>query len=117
MIDLSGNKSLIYTQNYIIDKTVPVVTKSTPKNNSNGVSLYSAISIIFSESINLGTNYSKIYIKNLSTGKLVSITKTLNKNTLTIKMSSKMSSLNNYQVYIPLGSVKDLTGKTTQNIQ
>ncbi|UTB32324.1 MAG: Ig-like domain-containing protein [Methanobacterium sp. ERen5] len=110
MIDLAGNKSQIYTQKYTIDKTVPRVTKSRPTNNSKGVSLSSAISIKFSENVRMGIKYSKIYIKNLSTGKLMSITKTLNKNTLTIKMTSSKLSLNNYQVYIPAGSVKDLAG-------
>jgi hypothetical protein len=51
------------------------------------VSLTSIITINFNENIIAGTNYSKIYIKNLTTSKVVAITKTVFGNTLTIKQT------------------------------
>jgi hypothetical protein len=110
-VDLAGNKSPIYTATYTIHKAAPKVASTTPKNNAKGVSLNSAITIKFSEKISKGTNFSKIYIKNLSTGKIAKSTVTiLNGNTITLKMTTSRLSLNNYQVYIPISAVKDTTG-------
>lgn len=90
----------------------PAVIKTTPARNATGVSLTSPITIYFSEKIRPGANFAKIYIKNLNTGKTVSLSsKTINGSTLTIKMARSRLSKNTYQVYLPAGSVKDLKGK------
>ena len=109
-IDAANNKSAIYVQNYVIDKTAPKVASTTPVNNAKGVSLTAPITIKFNEKINKGTNFSKIYIKNLTTGKITQVTITLSGNTITIKMTRSRLSLDNYQVYIPTSTVKDLAG-------
>ena len=66
-VDLAENKSTSYTQTYIIDKVPPKVSKTTPLNNSIKVSLTSPIIIKLSENIVAGINYSKIYVKGITT--------------------------------------------------
>lgn len=50
----------------------------------------------------------KIYVKNLNTGKVVSITTTISGNTLTIKCNRVSN--DSYLVYIPSGAVKGANG-------
>jgi hypothetical protein len=109
-IDLSGNKSPIYTDVYTIDKVSPKVMSSSPANNASGVSLTVPITIKFSKNIIAGANYSKIYIKNINTGIIVSITKSISGNTLTIKMTKNRLHNDTYNVIIPSGAVKDMAG-------
>jgi len=115
-VDLAGNKSPIYTATYTIDKIAPKVATTTPVNNAKGVSLTSAITIKFSEKISKSINFSKIYIKNLSTGKIAKSTVTsINGNTITLKMAKSRLRHNNYQVYIPISAVKDAAGNKNTN--
>ena len=109
-VDTIGNKSPIYTQIYTIDKVAPKVSSTSPTNNAIGVSLTSPITIKFSENIVAGANYSKIYIKNMTTGLIVNITKSISGNTLTIQMTKSRLHGNTYQVYIPAGAIKDKAG-------
>jgi hypothetical protein len=46
----------------------------------------------------------------LSTGKLVSITASIQRNTLTIQMTKSRLHYNTYQLHIPAAAVKDQTG-------
>ncbi len=92
------------------DTTPPKVSKTSPANNASKFSRTAAITITFTENIKSGTNYSGIYIKNLTTGKKVSITKSISGKTLTLKMVSNRLSKNTYQVYIPAKAVKDAAG-------
>ena len=105
-LDLAGNKSPVYTQTYTINKIPPKITSTIPTNNAQKVSLTTNIIIKFTENITAATNYSKIYIKDLTTGKTVLITKTISGSTLTIK-TSKRSTNNIYEVVIPSASIKD----------
>ncbi len=110
-IDTQLNKSQLYSKLYIIDKIPPRVTAAKPTNNSNHFSLTSPIKIYYNEKINKGTNFSKIYIKNLSTGKIAKSTVTsISGNTLTLKMTKSRLSHDTYQVYIPTGAIKDAAG-------
>ena len=110
-VDLAGNKSPVYTAKYTIDKTAPKVTSTTPVNNAKSVSLTSVITIKFNEKISKSINFSNIYIKNISTGKIVKSTvKSISGNTITLIMTRSRLSLNNYQVYIPTKAVKDTAG-------
>ena len=88
----------------------PKVTSTYPKVNATRVSLTNPITIKFSENIDAGINYSKIYIKNLTTGVIVSISKIISGNTLTIQMTKSRLHLNTYQVYIPAGAITDKAG-------
>ena len=109
-IDTASKISSTYVQNYVIDKTAPKVVSTIPANNAKGISLTSLVTIKFSEKINKGTKFSKIYIKNMTTGKITHTTITLSGNIMKIKMTRSRLSLNNYQVYIPTSAVKDVAG-------
>lgn len=110
-VDMAGNKSPVYTKTYTIDKTAPKPEKTAPAQNSKNVSLTAPITIKFSENISKGVKFSQIYIKNINTGKITTSTVTsINRYTLTLKMSKSRLGLNNYQVVIPAGAVKDKAG-------
>ncbi len=109
-MDQFSHKSAVYTKNYIIDKIPPKIVKSTPKNNQLGFSLTAPITLTFNEKIYKASQYNNIQIKNKNTGKLVTITKSVSENKLTIKMVRSRLSLNNYQIYVPTGAVKDAAG-------
>ena len=94
------------------DKTPPTIIKTSPTKNATGVSLTSSIIVTFSEKIVAGAKYSGIYIKNLTTGKIVSISKHISGNVLTIKMTQSRLHRNYYQVYIPASAVKDSSGNS-----
>lgn len=111
-IDAAHIKSPVYTATYIIDKLAPKIISSNPKDNANLVSLTSPITINFSEKILKGSDYSNIQIKNMNTHKIVSITKTVSGNKLTIKMTRSRLSQDTYQIYIPKGAIKDNAGNT-----
>jgi methionine-rich copper-binding protein CopC len=109
-VDAAGNPSAHKTCTYTIDKTAPKVALTAPKAGAYGVSRTATIKIKFSENIKSSINWSKIYIKNLKTGKTVVISKSILGNTLYIKMASKRYAYNWYQVYIPISAVKDSAG-------
>ena len=91
----------------VIDKVPPKVNSTYPKNLATGCSRTSTIYLKFNEKIKASTYWSKIYVKNLKTGKKVVISKSISGNTLYIKMSSRRYAYNWYQVYIPKAAVKD----------
>ncbi len=110
-----------YSFNTATDTISPKVSSTKPANKATGVSLTSAVTITFSENIKSGVNFSGIYIKNLTTGKKVALApKTLNRNTLTLKMTYSRLRNNIYQFYIPASAVKDVAGnnlKTSYSFQ
>jgi hypothetical protein len=108
-VDLAGNTSPVYTQNYTIDMSPPKVSSTTPANRAVKISLTSPITIKFNENIYSGANYTKIYVKNLKTGKTITITNTISGNILTIKTGTRTANTQ-YQVYIPGAAVKDKAG-------
>ena len=108
-IDLAGNKSPIYSQTYTVDKTAPKVSSTIPVSNVHGVPLTSSIYIKFNENIVAGSNYAKIYVKNLTTGKISTISKIISGTNLTIKTNTRTHKCI-YQVYIPAGAIKDKAG-------
>ena len=108
--DLVGNKLAPWGSNFNVIKLVPKISSTSPNNNAYGVSLTSPITIKFNENIISGINFSKIYIKNLSTGKIVPITKTISLNTLIIKQTLKRLHNDIYEVYIRAAAIKDQAG-------
>jgi PKD repeat protein len=114
-VDRANNHSPVYTKTYKIDKVAPIAVSSTPKDFGTGYSRTNAVSLKFSENIRTCTNWSKISVKNLSTGKTVTIkSKSIKNNTLYIQTVNRL--LNNwYLVFIPAGAVKDLAGNKGQN--
>ena len=87
------------------------VISAYPKNYATGVSRTGTIYLKFSQNIKASTYWSKIYVKNLKTGKKVAISKSISGNTLYIKMSSKRYAYSWYQVYIPAYAVKDYANR------
>ena len=108
-VDLAGNKSSVYSQTYTIDKIPPKVLSTSPKNLAQGISRTATIAIKFSENIKLGIDWSKIYVKDLNTGKITKINKINNGRILIIETGIK-SANNWYQIYIPAAAVKDNAG-------
>lgn len=109
-VDKAGNKSPVYTQKYTIDKTAPKMISTNPKNGATGFSRTATIAIRFSENIKSSTAFSKIVMKNLNTGRVVSIKKWIKGNILYIKMISKRYAYYRYSIYIPKAAVKDNAG-------
>lgn len=94
----------------IIDNIPPKVSSTYPKNLATGCSRTATIYLKFSENIKSSINWSKIYVKNLNTGKIAVISKSISGNTLYIKMSLTRYAYNWYQVYIPASAIKDYAG-------
>lgn len=93
-----------------IDATAPRVSWTIPKNGTTRVSRTATIVIKFNENIKASSYWSKIYIKNLRTGRLVSFSKYISGNTLYLKMTYRRYAYTWYKVYIPSGAVKDAAG-------
>ena len=108
--DLTGNNLALCGFSFTVNKIVPKVIATSPGNGALKVSLTSSIVVKFCENILAGVNYSKIYVKNLNTGKVVAITKTMSGNTLTIKQSLSRLANDTYEVVIPSAAVKDANG-------
>ncbi len=106
-VDLAGNKSPIYAIDYNI---APKISLTTPKNNAVGFSLTSPITIKFTENIIASANYPDVTVKNLNTGKTVSIIKLISGNTLILKPQNNRIANDTYEVYIPPSSFKDYAG-------
>ena len=115
-VDMANNPSTAtYSKMYTIDKIAPKVSKTSPTNGKTRLSRTSYIYIKFSENFKNSTYWSKIRVKNLKTGKYLSIRKYLSGNLLKIK-TSKRSAKRWYQVIIPSAAIKDYAGnnlKTT----
>ena len=94
----------------ILDTIPPKIISTNPSNGAIGISRTGTIAVKFSENIKSSTNWSKIYMKNLTTGKIVTISKSITGNTLYIKMSLSRLMNNTYQIYIPTAAVNDYTG-------
>jgi outer membrane protein assembly factor BamB len=106
---LAGNLSPIYSQKYTIDKIAPKVSTTTPTNGKTGISRTSTIAIKFNEKVKPSTYYNNIKVKNLTTGKYVTITKTISSNILNIKTGTRTANTW-YQVTIPKAAIKDIAG-------
>jgi outer membrane protein assembly factor BamB len=109
-VDLAGNKSPIYTQTYTIDKIPPKVSTTTPINLKTGVSRTSTIAIKFSENIKSSIYFNNITIKNLTTGKTVTISKSISGTILNIKTTANRTANTWYTVAIPKAAIKDYAG-------
>jgi len=91
------------------DKTPPKVIKTSPKTNQRNISRRANVYIKFSKNIYKTAYWSKVYIKNMRTGKLLRISKSIKKNLITIKTKLK-SSKTWYKVTISHAAIKDGAG-------
>jgi hypothetical protein len=108
-IDLAGNKSPIYTQKYTIDKIPPKIFSIIPINNKIDYSRTASIYLKFNEKIFTSTKWNYIKIKNLTTGKYLTLAKSLSNNVLLIKTSTRTAHIW-YQIIIPIAAVRDTAG-------
>lgn len=90
----------------------PTIISTIPTHNATGVSLTTPITITFNENVAAASNYTGIFIKNLSNGQMVTSNKTITGNILTIKQTSSRFYDDLYWVYIPSGAVKDANGNS-----
>ncbi len=91
------------------DNTAPKISSFYPKNSATGISRTNTLYVKFSENIKAGANWSKIYVKNIKTGKKVAVSKSIKGNILYLKTGTR-SSYTGYQIYIPSAAVKDTAG-------
>lgn len=108
-VDKAGNKSPVYTAKYTIDKTRPYVKSMYPAKSKTGISRSNTLYLKFNENLKTNKNWSKIYIKNLKTGKKIKISKLIKNNVLYLK-TGKRSANTWYQIYIPAAAIKDAAG-------
>lgn len=109
-VDVSGVMTGVYTRNYAVDTIAPSIISTVPGNMTTGVSKTGLITIKFNENIKYSINYNKITIKNLSTGKTTSFTRSVTGNRLYLKNTTSRSSQTWYQVTIPARTFKDYAG-------
>ena len=88
LTSLFGIPLSLYNTSFKTDSTPPRVSTTIPTNLKTSVSRTSTIVIKFSETIKASTYFNNISIKNLTTGKYVTITKTISGNTFILKMTS-----------------------------
>ena len=107
--DMEGNGFMgPYTTKFTTANIItPKIISTTPSNQKTGFSRTEIITIKFNENIKEGTQWSKIQMKNLTTGKKVSITQQIKGNTLYIKMVFLRYAHNWYQITIPQAAIKD----------
>jgi len=94
----------------IIDTIPPKVSTTTPINLKTGVSRTSTIAIKFSENIKSSIYFNNITIKNLTTGKTVTISKSISGTILNIKTTANRTANTWYTVAIPKAAIKDYAG-------
>lgn len=104
------NSQITSTSVLVKDTIAPKIVLTSPKNGAKGISRTATIQIKFTENIKASTAYNNIIIKNLSTGKYVSVTKAISGNSLFIKTTLKRSKYAWYSVTIPKSAVKDTSG-------
>lgn len=92
-LDKYGNLHAAYFANVIRyafkDITPPKISSTTPSNFKTGVNRWSTTLIKFNENIKASSYYNKITIRNLSTGKYMTLTKIISGNTLYIKTAAR----------------------------
>ena len=106
--DLAGNSLKSYTTKFTTDSTAPTVKTVDPANKATNVAVNKVIKVTFSEPIKAGTL--GVGIKNVKTGKYVSITKSINGNTLTMTLKGNLARATQYSIVLSKGSITDISG-------
>jgi predicted outer membrane repeat protein len=106
-VDLAGNKSPLYTEEYTIDRIPPTVNMVDPLNNTMINVVNKKITVTFSEPIKPGSNYGSISVTGPS-GNIIMIPN-ISGNILTLTPNSNYLD-GNYTLNIPVNAVTDLSG-------
>jgi M6 family metalloprotease-like protein len=108
-VDLAGNKSPVYTQNYTINRNLLRVTHTNPVNMQTGFSKTAPLNIQFSEAIAPYIHFNSIRVKNMFTGIYSTINTSINGSILKVQINHRK--INTWYVLtIPAKAVKDRTG-------
>lgn len=108
---LSGNYIMSFTTE--IERTPPTITYPAPVNGSYNVIIGNPISIKFSEDIQKGDYFNSISLKDLNNND-IAITPSISKDILTLNPKVLLSYDTGYNVSIPSGAVKDMSGNSYQ---
>jgi methionine-rich copper-binding protein CopC len=90
------------------DTFPPAVSGTDPANGASGVPVAKTITVTFDEDVQAGDNYNLINLKHQN-GSDVSFSKSTIGAVLTVDPDSNLSGSVTYTVYVPAGSVKDMT--------
>jgi hypothetical protein len=112
-VDLAGNKSPVYTDNYTIDMIPPALVSVDPINSTITNVVNKNITIIFTEAIKSGSTYNDISVTGPS-GSFIMILD-INGNILTLTPNSNYLN-GNYNINIPVNAVTDLAGNGLDQI-
>jgi hypothetical protein len=93
-----------------VNLKTPQISSTNPTNLMTDVNRTTSIEIKFSENIKTSTYFKNINIKDLTTNKYVTITKTIIGNTLNIQTTATRNVDTWYQVTIPAAAIKDIAG-------
>ena len=91
-----------------VDSTAPTVKTIDPANSATNIATNKVIKITLSEPIKSGTL--SIYLKNLKTGKYVTITKKISGNTITLTPTTSLTKATQYSIILNAGSITDSAG-------
>jgi methionine-rich copper-binding protein CopC len=86
------------------------VLKTNPVNNQTNIKIDNIITLKFSGKVLKGKEFNKISLKTAK--KSIKITSSISSDTLTVKSKSKMDYDTKYTLSIPVGSIKDPSGKS-----
>jgi len=115
--DYYGNTlSTTYSFSFTTQATsaFPVVTGSSPANNAVNVSVYQSVYFTFNESIQPGGNFSGVALE-AAGGTVVDTVYSIVYNSLTITPEEPLAYGVAYSVYLPAGSIEDLSGDSLAN--
>lgn len=97
------------------DTTPPTIAGTDPANNDINVSTEKTITVTFSESVQADSKYDQIALREVLSGNAAAFTKNINGKVLAIYPTGTLKYSTVYAVYIPAGSIKDLSGNTLAN--
>lgn len=105
-VDLEGNWSPVFTENYIINLVKPEIVSSDPANEAVNVSVNKTITVTFNEPIKWGNSWIEFKTSN---GMSTAFSTFIRGNKLIIRPSSPLIG-GKYHLLIHSGSVTDLVG-------
>ncbi|MGV8142994.1 MAG: Ig-like domain-containing protein [Methanothermobacter sp.] len=105
--DLAGNNSPVYSESYIIDTIVPVISVIDPKNGATNVASSKTINVTFNEAIKAGSNFWIELIN--SSQEAIPFTTSIDGNILTITPTNDLTE-DRYKLILHTGCVTDLAG-------
>ena len=110
-VDLAGNWSEIYTENYLIDTDPLTVISTDPSGGATGVPVDKTITVTFSETVQQGANFNSISLKDNNGNPIAAdISTNDNDRVLYIKPNGNLAYSTEFTVIIPAGAVKDMAG-------